>query len=105
MPQLLARGGNIVNVASSAAFMGSAYLVPYTITKAALVQMTKSMAMEFIKDKVRINAIAPGAMYTNIADENSFPEDADSELMDRYIPIREAVAARCSRGPYSVFSV
>jgi Dehydrogenases with different specificities (related to short-chain alcohol dehydrogenases) len=90
LPYLLARGGNIVNVASSGAIVGEAYLVPYTASKAALMHMTKSMAMEFIKQNIRINAIAPGAMITNIASHDPLPKDADLELFQRFTSIRPA---------------
>ncbi len=88
LPHLLERGGNIVNVASSAAFLGEAYLVPYTASKAALVQMTKSMAMEFLKQNVRINAVAPGGMNTAIGANESLPEGADMALLQRFMPVR-----------------
>lgn len=90
LPYLLARGGNIVNVASSGAILGEAYLVPYTASKAALVHMTKSMAMEFIKQNIRINAVAPGAMATNMAAQDALPEGADLELFQRFMSIRPA---------------
>jgi len=87
IPYLLERNGNIVNVASSAAFKGQAYTVPYTASKAALVQLTRSMAMEFLNKPLRINAIAPGGMLTGMgADE--FPADAEPELVQRYMPTR-----------------
>jgi len=90
LPYLLARGGNIVNVASSGAIVGEAYLVPYTASKAALMHMTKSMAMEFIKQNIRINAVAPGAMATNMAANDVLPEGADLELFQRFMSIRPA---------------
>jgi len=87
IPYLLERNGNIVNVASTAAFKGQAYTVPYTASKAALVQLTRSMAMEFLNKPVRINAIAPGGMLTGMgADE--FPADVEPELVQRYMPTR-----------------
>jgi meso-butanediol dehydrogenase/(S,S)-butanediol dehydrogenase/diacetyl reductase len=97
MPHLIERGGNIVNVASSGALKGEAYLIAYTATKAALVQMTRSMAMEFMKENVRINSVSPGAMVTNIMSEEDFPADADGELIGRFMGMRppaepEAVA-------------
>lgn len=91
MPHLLERGGNIVNVASSGAAKGEAYLIPYTATKAAVVHMTKSMAMEFIKENVRINSVSPGSMVTSIMDAESFPADADGQLIGRYVGMRPPV--------------
>ncbi len=85
---LLESGGNILNVASSAAFVGEAYLVPYATSKAALVHMTKSLAMEHMHDGIRINAIAPGGMTTPMGATVSIPEDANGDLIGRYTGIR-----------------
>lgn len=93
IPHLIKTKGNIVNVASTGAFKGEAYLVPYTATKAALVQLTKSMAMEFLKEPIRINAIAPGGMLTNMANPDLFPDDLDMELVQHFLPKRPPVAA------------
>lgn len=68
--------------------MGEAYLVPYSASKAGLIQMTKSLAMEFIRQPVRINAVAPGGILTNIMKNESFPSDADFDLIARYSGIR-----------------
>lgn len=90
LPHLKRTGGNIVNVASSAALVGEAFLVAYAASKAALVHMTKSMAMELINHNVRINAVAPGAIDTPIMAGQSFPDDIDYELVARYTGLREA---------------
>lgn len=90
MPHLIERNGNIVNVASSGAAIGEAYLIPYTATKAAVVHMTRSMAMEFMKENVRINSVSPGGMHTNIMSEEAFPEDADMQLVGRFVGMRPA---------------
>lgn len=88
MPHLLEAEGNVVNAASTASFLGQAYTAPYTATKAAIRSLTKSLAMEFIKTPVRINAIAPGGMITEMGMNVKFPENADQELIMRYIGIR-----------------
>jgi meso-butanediol dehydrogenase / (S,S)-butanediol dehydrogenase / diacetyl reductase len=88
IPHLLRSHGNIVNVASSAALVGEAYLVPYATSKAALVHMTRSMAMEFIKQPIRINAVAPGGMLTEMANKVRFQGEIDPELMQRYVGFR-----------------
>ena len=54
--------GPIGLFASNAGFMGQAYFVPYCASKGAVVNMTRALAMEFVKQPVRINAIAPGAI-------------------------------------------
>lgn len=93
IPHLVESQGNIVNVASTGAFKGEAYLAPYTASKAALVQLTKSMAMEFLKEPIRINAIAPGGMITNMGNADQFPTDLDMELVQHFMPKRPPVDA------------
>jgi meso-butanediol dehydrogenase / (S,S)-butanediol dehydrogenase / diacetyl reductase len=88
MPHLLETHGNVVNVVSSAAFLGQAYTAPYGATKSALLSLTKSLAMELMHKPVRINALAPGAMLTGMVDGLEFPETADQSLISRYISLR-----------------
>ena len=91
IPHLLATEGAIVNVASTAAFIGEAYAAAYCATKAGLVGMTKAMAMEYVKKPIRINAVAPGGMVTNIAANLKMPEGMDIELFRRFTGIRGQV--------------
>ncbi|MGD9472452.1 MAG: SDR family NAD(P)-dependent oxidoreductase [Novosphingobium sp.] len=88
MPHLIEAQGNVVNVVSTAAFLGQAYTAPYAATKAALLSLTKSLAMEFMHSPVRINALAPGGMMTEMVQTLEFPADADQILIARYIGIR-----------------
>jgi meso-butanediol dehydrogenase/(S,S)-butanediol dehydrogenase/diacetyl reductase len=88
MPHLIARQGAVVNVCSSAAFMGHAYMAPYTASKSGLASLTKSLAMEFLKQPVRINGIAPGGMNTNMTQNIEFPDGIDMSLVAHYIPER-----------------
>lgn len=88
MPHLVETEGNVVNVVSTAAFLGQAYTAPYAATKAALLSLTKSLAMEFMHAPVRINALAPGGMLTEMIQSLQFPENADQSLIARYIGIR-----------------
>jgi NAD(P)-dependent dehydrogenase (short-subunit alcohol dehydrogenase family) len=92
IPHLLEQNGAIVNVSSSATFIGEAYAAAYCATKAGLTHMTKAMAMEYIHQPIRINAIAPGGMMTNIAASmaNS-PKDLNRSLIDRFVPLRGMV--------------
>lgn len=88
MPHLVETKGNIVNVSSTAAFIGQSYTAPYAATKAALLSLTRSLAMEFIKTPVRINAIAPGGMMTEMVQGLAFPEGADTDMILRYCGFR-----------------
>jgi meso-butanediol dehydrogenase / (S,S)-butanediol dehydrogenase / diacetyl reductase len=88
LPHLIESAGSVVNVASASAFLGHAYLAHYAASKAALVNMTKSLAMEFINAPVRINAIAPGGINTAMTASANIPEGIDFQLIARYSPLR-----------------
>src|SRR5207244_2955993 len=64
-PEMAARGkGSIINVSSMAGQIGLAGGAAYGATKAALASMTRAWAAEFSPSGVRVNAIAPGPVYT-----------------------------------------
>lgn len=84
IPHLIETGGAIVNVSSAAAFTGQAYGAAYAASKAGLVGMTRSMAMEYAKSGIRINAVAPGGMPTNAGRNFRPPEGCDFDLLKRF---------------------
>jgi NAD(P)-dependent dehydrogenase (short-subunit alcohol dehydrogenase family) len=88
LPHLIESQGAIVNVASASAFLGHAYLAHYAASKAALVNLTKSLAMEFMQKSVRINAIAPGGINTAMTAATAIPDGIDFQLLGRYVPLR-----------------
>ncbi len=59
--------GSVVNVASVAGLIGSPLQGVYAATKAAIISMTKTLAMELAPSKIRVNAIAPGFVDTRLA--------------------------------------
>ena len=81
-------GGVIVNVASNAGLIGQAYTVVYCMTKGAVVQLTKSLAMEFLKAPLRVVAIAPGGVETGLVTGYQMPADVDWDLVMRYTGAR-----------------
>jgi NAD(P)-dependent dehydrogenase (short-subunit alcohol dehydrogenase family) len=91
IPHFLETNGAIVNCASSAALIGEAYAAAYCASKAGLMNMTKAMAMEFSRKPIRINAVAPGGMITNISDGMTFPAEAEMDLVARYSGLRGQV--------------
>ena len=88
IPHLEQSHGNIVNVASNAGLMGQAYTVPYCGTKGAVIQMTKAMAMEYMKSPIRVNCVCPSGTRTGITASVSLPDDPDPSLMLRYSGMR-----------------
>ena len=88
MPHLVESRGNIISVASTAGFMGQAYLAPYTASKFGLVGLTLSLAMEMMDIPVRINVLAPGPMRTEMLQGMAFPDFADPRLLARYTGMR-----------------
>ncbi|HEY5667647.1 MAG TPA: SDR family oxidoreductase, partial [Candidatus Saccharimonadales bacterium] len=67
LPAMLKQNyGAIVNVASEASLRGSAAGVAYTTSKHAIVGLTKSAAFMYAKTSIRVNAVAPGPVLTNI---------------------------------------
>ena len=91
IPFLLERNGAIVNVTSSASFIGEAYAAAYCASKGGLLLLTKSMAMEYQRKPIRINAVAPGGMSTNIASNLRLPDGADLDLIKRFSGLRGLV--------------
>jgi NAD(P)-dependent dehydrogenase (short-subunit alcohol dehydrogenase family) len=74
LPHLLDGGGAIVNVASNAGLMGTAYSAAYCASKGGVVNLTRALALEYVKDGVRVNAVAPGGMNTPMIAGFSMPE-------------------------------
>jgi NAD(P)-dependent dehydrogenase (short-subunit alcohol dehydrogenase family) len=88
IPHLLETGGNIVNIASNAGLQGVPYAVVYSMTKGGVIQLTRSLAVEFLKAPLRVNAIAPAGTNTNLTAGVSFPPDIDIDLATRMAGLR-----------------
>src|SRR3546814_2811727 len=71
IPHLLEATGAVVNVTSSAAFVGEAYAVAYCAPKAGLTHMTKPLAIEYVNRPIRFNAVAPCGMHTRSEEHTS----------------------------------
>lgn len=88
IPHLLERSGNIVNLASNAGLMGQAYTVAYCMSKGAVIQLTRALAMEFVRTDLRVNAIAPAAVNTPLLHNFEIAEGVDADLMAPYMGFR-----------------
>jgi len=89
MPNLLEVGGSIVNIGSNAGLMGTAYQGTYSATKGAVIQLTRTLAMEFVKTGVRINCVAPGGVKTPMSRQVRLPDDIDFDLVQPYVGFRD----------------
>jgi NAD(P)-dependent dehydrogenase (short-subunit alcohol dehydrogenase family) len=61
-----AGGGAIVNLGSISSFIAQPHFVTYNATKAAIANMTRCMALDLAPDNIRVNAVCPGAVWTQI---------------------------------------
>src|ERR1041385_3295554 len=72
------RSGKIINIGSMYSFFGSGLIPSYSAAKGAIVQLTKSMAIEFAPHNIQVNAIAPGWIETDMtAPVKSMPLNAE----------------------------
>lgn len=92
IPMMRLQGrGSIVNIASLHAFMTTYGMFPYAAAKSGLVGLTRSMALDFGPEQIRVNAICPGWTRTQLVDEwlQLQPEGAAAEqrVLDQH-PLR-----------------
>lgn len=66
--------GRVVSISSMAAHLGFEEVVPYCSTKAAVAGMTRGLAVEWAKDNVLVNSVAPGWIQTNMTQTVADPE-------------------------------
>jgi 3-oxoacyl-[acyl-carrier protein] reductase len=72
LPRMLARGsGNVINVASQLGQIGGTEMVHYSASKAGVIGLTKALAREVSTKGIRVNAIAPGPILTDMMAEET----------------------------------
>lgn len=100
-------GGAIVNTSSGAGEVGIANLSPYCASKHGVMGLTKSLAIEYAKQGIRINAIAPGPIDTGMPDRGTANKEALDNYISTFVPmnrmgtaqeVAEAVVWLCSDG-------
>ncbi len=82
-PKLAARRGAIVNTASMLSFFGSASVHAYSASKGGVAQLTRSLAIAFAADGVRVNAVAPGWIATPLTAALREDRDRSAAILAR----------------------
>ena len=82
-PALVAGKGAVVNIASMWSFFGSSRNPGYASSKGAVVQLTRSLAVAFAADGVRVNAVAPGWIDTRLSAGAIHNEERSTAIMAR----------------------
>ncbi len=81
--RLVARPGSVINIASMYSYFGSPWGPAYGASKAAIVNMTKSLAALYADDGIRVNAIAPGWIETNLTAEIYTSPERSRQIIER----------------------
>jgi len=79
------RRGAIVNLGSISSFIAQPEFVTYNATKAALSEMTRCMALDLAPHGIRVNAVCPGTVWTQIVEQRSRDEGLDRAAADKDI--------------------
>ena len=84
----LKKGAAIINTSSVTAYKGSAKLLDYSSTKGAIVAFTRSLSQALAEQEIRVNAVAPGPIWTPLI-PSTFPKE-DVETFGSDVPLRRA---------------
>lgn len=84
----LRQGASIINTTSVTAYKGSPQLLDYASTKGAIVSFTRSLALSVVEQGIRVNAVAPGPIWTPLI-TSTFPSDKVASFGSD-VPLRRA---------------
>lgn len=82
-PKLKISGGCIINIASMLSFFGGSRVPAYSASKGGIVQLTRSLAIAWAADRIRVNAVAPGWISTPLTQALRNDSVRSAELMAR----------------------
>jgi NAD(P)-dependent dehydrogenase (short-subunit alcohol dehydrogenase family) len=86
LPHLIKTKGCIVNLASTAALAAHPWTSAYSASKGGVLSLTYTLALEYGKQGVRVNAACPGAIKTPMRKTFQLPQGADPKLLERIMP-------------------
>jgi NAD(P)-dependent dehydrogenase (short-subunit alcohol dehydrogenase family) len=75
----LQKGASIINTTSVTAYRGSAHLLDYSSTKGAIIAFTRSLSQNLLEKEIRVNAVAPGPVWTPL-----IPATFDAEKVSKF---------------------
>jgi NAD(P)-dependent dehydrogenase (short-subunit alcohol dehydrogenase family) len=88
IPELLkAGGGSIINNASVAGLVGFQGIVAYCAAKGGVIQISKTAALEYAKENIRVNAICPGVIATPMVERFVGGDPARQQAMEGMEPV------------------
>lgn len=82
------RGGSILNIIANYAWTGAPGVVHSASAKAGVLAMTRTLAVEWARFGIRVNAMAPGPVHTEGASKKLFPDERVAEGIRQTIPLR-----------------
>ncbi|MEK6373394.1 MAG: SDR family oxidoreductase [Acidobacteriota bacterium] len=85
---IAAKSGTILNIIANYAWTGAPGVVHSASAKAGVLAMTQTLAVEWARHKIRVNAMAPGPVHTEGASKRLFPDPAIEEGIRKTIPLR-----------------
>jgi len=97
-----AGGGAVVNIGSISSFIAQSEQVTYNVSKAAIIGLTKCMAMDLAPDNIRVNAVCPGVVWTQIVEKHAIRMGIDRAGMDTHPDFAGAQLIRRTADPREI---